>query len=486
MEFVPAMGDDRHSNVSRQRNRASTTIHERLIELSSWMMVIGTIRVVCAFANYLAAFVDLFRQWPFARDTLNRFADENSPVAALCIVWPLGLAIALRRTRWPQLLLAAGVTLLILALGGILELSTQRIYAKGSEFTVGSFSLTRRALLNPQISDVALILMGTIQLFIEFVTALRALLLFHQFRLVRGSSAEPIKSESVRRARIGRLATYISFGFLFVFVRLPIWATYLGLLDESRLFREFVLRNDLLRIKSSAVIYKPSKEERQLQLLQMRMAAAYGSTQQGQFLDAKDTYIHVIGEAESVPKTSMGRGYSSLIAEANNNLAWLLATCPNTELRDPPEALRLARRAVEVEPQQGNFWNTLGVAFYRAGELDHAKQALEKSLELRNAGDSFDWFFLALVDAKRGKIDQAREWYDKAVAWYRDNRPNDQELYRFNVEAAKAVGLAQPTYEQTNSALDVSKRPRSVGGSSLYNPTLRLRRGIARPRTYQD
>ena len=33
MELVPAMGDDRHSNVNRQRDRASTTIHERLIAL---------------------------------------------------------------------------------------------------------------------------------------------------------------------------------------------------------------------------------------------------------------------------------------------------------------------------------------------------------------------------------------------------------------------------------------------------------------------
>ncbi len=185
MELVPAMGDDRHSNVNRQRDRASTTIHERLIALCSWLMVIGTIRIVCAFANYLTAFVDLFRQGPLTPSTLSRFADENSPIVALCIVWPLVLGIALRRTRWPQLLLAAGVTLLILSLGGILELTTERMYTRGSEFIVGSFSLTRRALLNPHVSDVALILMGTIQLLIELVTALRALLLFHQFNVVR-------------------------------------------------------------------------------------------------------------------------------------------------------------------------------------------------------------------------------------------------------------------------------------------------------------
>jgi tetratricopeptide (TPR) repeat protein len=486
MELVPEMGGDCHSMVSRQRKRASATLNERLIELSSWMMVIGTVRIICVFANYLTALLELFRQGPLAPGALSRFADENSPIVAFCVVWPLLLAIALRRIRWPQLLLPAGVTLSILALGGILELAAQWVYAPGSEFIIGSFTLTRRAFLNPHVSDVALLLMGTIQLVIECVTALRALWLYHQFVVARRSTAEPKKSESIRRARIGRLATYVSFGFMLLFVRLPVWATYLTLLNDSRLFREFVIRNDLQRITGPVTVYRPTKEERQLQFLQMRMAAAYGSTQQGRFLDAKDAYIQVISELDSVPQKSMAGGYSSLVAEAHNNLAWLLATCPSIELRDPPEALRLARRAVEVEPQQGNFWNTLGVAFYRAGAVDDAKKALEKSLELRNAGDSFDWFFLALVDLKRGKADQAREWYDKAVAWNQNHRPNDQELFRFNVEAAAALGLEIPTREPMNSVLEVSKRPHSVGGPTLINPAMRLRRTVVRPKVHQD
>ncbi len=300
-----------------------------------------------------------------------------------------------------------------------------------------------------------------------------------------GATPEASNSELVRRARIGRLATYISFGFMLLFVRLPVWATYLGLLDDSRLFREFVIRNDLRRIHGPAAVYKPTKDERRLQFLQSRMALAFASTQHGRFLDAKDAYFRLISDLESVPLNSMARGYSSLIAEANNNLAWLLATCPDAELRDPPEALRLARCAVEVEPQQGNFWNTLGVACYRAGELDDAKKALEKSLELRNAGDSFDWFFLALVDVKRGNVNQAREWYDKAVAWYRNNRPNDQELFHFNVEAAAAIGLRNPIYEQTDSVLNASKKPQSLRGPMLF-PASRSRRGIELPKAHHE
>jgi hypothetical protein len=480
MELVPTVGGNRRSIANRECDRGSTTIHERLIELSSWILVIGTIRVICGFADYVTAFLDAFGRGPVAPGAFGRFIDENSPIVELCVVWPLVLGLALRRTRWPQLLLAAGVTLLILSLGGVLELTSQSIYAQGDGLTVGSFHVTRRAFLNPRASDFALIFMGAIQLLIEFTTALRALLLVHQFGVVRGSTTEPTKGEAARRALIGRLAIYVSLGVMMLLIRLPVWSTYLGLIHDSRFFREFIISNDLQRITGPAPAYQLTKEEQRLRILQTMMATAYRTTQQGRFLEAQDAYNRIISEVDSVPEKSMPRGYSSLIAEAHNNLAWLLATCPNTELRDPPEALRLAQRAVEVEPQQGNFWNTLGVAFYRAGELDEAKKALEKSLELRNAGDSFDWFFLALVDVKRGKKDQAREWYDKAVAWYQINSPNDQELFHFNVEAAAALGLTDLTYKPTNSAFEVPKPRKPIGGPTLFNPASRLRSGNMR------
>src|SRR5262249_3841140 len=52
-------------------------------------------------------------------------------------------------------------------------------------------------------------------------------------------------------------------------------------------------------------------------------------------------------------------------AEPNNNLAWLLATCPDPTLRDPHRAVALAAKGVELQPNQGMYWNTLGAARYR-------------------------------------------------------------------------------------------------------------------------
>jgi hypothetical protein len=65
-------------------------------------------------------------------------------------------------------------------------------------------------------------------------------------------------------------------------------------------------------------------------------------------------------------------------------------------------------------------------------------------MRLRNDGDCFDWYFVALVELKQGKPIDARRWYDKAVAQFQQSAPQDDELYRFQVEAATELGLAVP------------------------------------------
>jgi tetratricopeptide (TPR) repeat protein len=124
-----------------------------------------------------------------------------------------------------------------------------------------------------------------------------------------------------------------------------------------------------------------------------------------------------------------------------NNLAWLLATCQDSKLRDPLRAVEHAKKAVELTPNQGDYWNTLGTAHYRAGEWKSAIAALEKSTELRNGGDSFDWFFLAMAHWQLGKKDEARKWHDKAVAWMDKNQPGDEELVRFRAEAESLLKI---------------------------------------------
>jgi tetratricopeptide (TPR) repeat protein len=138
--------------------------------------------------------------------------------------------------------------------------------------------------------------------------------------------------------------------------------------------------------------------------------------------------------------------------EANNRLAWTLASCPDPKLCDPLRAVELAKTAAEAEPQVANYWNTLGVAQYRAGQWQAAIESLEKSIELvagediqgGATGESWNALFLAMAHQRLGQQEGARQWYDRAVEWMEKYEPNHMELRRFRAEAAELLGIAEP------------------------------------------
>src|SRR5262245_41645232 len=130
---------------------------------------------------------------------------------------------------------------------------------------------------------------------------------------------------------------------------------------------------------------------------------------QGQWQEAAKAYVKLI---EHNPKDAVNF----------NNLAWLLATCPDPTIRVPSRAVDLAKKAVELAPKEGNYWNTLGVAQYRAGDYGAALPALEKSMALQG-GNPFDWFFLAMAGWQQVEKTDARKWYGQAVEWMEKTIP---------------------------------------------------------------
>jgi tetratricopeptide (TPR) repeat protein len=124
---------------------------------------------------------------------------------------------------------------------------------------------------------------------------------------------------------------------------------------------------------------------------------------------------------------------------ACNKLASLLACCPESRLRDPRRAVELATKATQLQPKAGPYWNTLGVAHYRAGSPKEAVAALKKSMRLRKGGDTSDWFFLAMAHWQLGDEDRARKWYDRAVQQMDKDAPRNEELRRIRAEAAEVM-----------------------------------------------
>jgi WD40 repeat protein len=124
-----------------------------------------------------------------------------------------------------------------------------------------------------------------------------------------------------------------------------------------------------------------------------------------------------------------------------NFASWAVVKQSGRPAEEYHEAMHNAEIACRLESQNGDFWNTLGVARYRVGDWKAALKALEKAMELRQGGDSADWFFLAMAHWQLGDKDQARRWYDKAVAWMEKHQPKNEELRRFRAEAAELIGL---------------------------------------------
>jgi tetratricopeptide (TPR) repeat protein len=71
---------------------------------------------------------------------------------------------------------------------------------------------------------------------------------------------------------------------------------------------------------------------------------------------------------------------------AIDELAWLLATHPQAEVRNGAEAVRWAERACTLTGgQNAHCWNTLGAACAEAGRFTEAIQATERALALAQA-----------------------------------------------------------------------------------------------------
>ena len=117
-------------------------------------------------------------------------------------------------------------------------------------------------------------------------------------------------------------------------------------------------------------------------------------------------------------------------------------------MRDPEQALVLARKAVALTPGTAIYLNTLGVAQYRAGQYAEAIATLEKSLAAsKGESDAFDLFFLAMARHELGQFAQARADFDRAVRWRREH-PNlaqpgwSEELDLFRAEAEEVLAGA--------------------------------------------
>ncbi len=109
-------------------------------------------------------------------------------------------------------------------------------------------------------------------------------------------------------------------------------------------------------------------------------------------------------------------------ADECNALAWAYLIAPQP-LRDPDQALVLARKATRLAPDDPMFRNTLGVAYYRLGRYREAVEVLRADLDRQGDRDlAWDLCFLAMAYHRLGESDRAQEYRSWALRWSRDQK----------------------------------------------------------------
>lgn len=130
-----------------------------------------------------------------------------------------------------------------------------------------------------------------------------------------------------------------------------------------------------------------------------------------------------------------------------NNRAWRLVTGPPAS-RDPKKALELILKAVEIDPEESLYQNTLGVALYRNQRYTEAIVALEKSIaSSKGMSDGFDLYFLTMCYTLSGDLSRGQECFKRAVEWMKQQKnltPQErEELNSFQSEAEEILRQAE-------------------------------------------
>ncbi len=121
--------------------------------------------------------------------------------------------------------------------------------------------------------------------------------------------------------------------------------------------------------------------------------------------------IRELEESEGVEKLS------ELDDGVLNNLAWVLATSPDDEVRDGERAIKLATQAAEItEFKQAHILSTLASAYAETGDFDNAIKWVEKAIEV-NKADGEAAVDKTRTDTQRESLHKEYESYKKKEAW---------------------------------------------------------------------
>jgi tetratricopeptide (TPR) repeat protein len=106
-----------------------------------------------------------------------------------------------------------------------------------------------------------------------------------------------------------------------------------------------------------------------------------------------------------------------ILAHRLDRLAWILAHCPNRQVRDTKAAVEYARRATELYPKNDDFWYTLGMVQFRNSDWKDSLATLDRLKSTENRLGAHAWLVSAMNLHRLARVEEARAALRKANDW---------------------------------------------------------------------
>ena len=101
-------------------------------------------------------------------------------------------------------------------------------------------------------------------------------------------------------------------------------------------------------------------------------------------------------------------------------VAWTCALQPQPFDVEIDACVKLAEKAVRHDPGELQYGQVLGAILCRAGRFEDAvrqlKSVAKKLDEEISTSPAYAWYFLAMAHHRLGQSEEAKRWFDKAVA----------------------------------------------------------------------
>jgi tetratricopeptide (TPR) repeat protein len=145
---------------------------------------------------------------------------------------------------------------------------------------------------------------------------------------------------------------------------------------------------------------------------------------------------------------AVARTYPEISHELNTR-AWELVKPPGAEMSGYRKAVRHSQEACQLEPENGDFLSTLGVAYYRVGNFEKALDVLSRSEKINALKDKgsnpADLAFLAMTHQQLGHAKEAEAGLQRLRERMNDPRwARNTEAPAFLREAEELLANPKP------------------------------------------